>query len=436
MDARLLALVLVAACRCSQAPPEPTWVGQPLEVPPGRVTEIDVRLEGGALQALTSGEDGRVFAYDIETGSALSESASPSWWSREELLRELGALPRFGEVVCVAAGKDEIAAGFESGAIWRWPLDALSGPPGRLPELAGHASRVTALAYADGPYLLSGDEEGRLRVWFTAEATLLAELPTEGRAVAGAGWDGLRPLAIDARGIYLVFELSGALTNRRDTGLGDVAKAVHAGGGRWVVLDAAGRAFSVLFDSDTTLLDLESRHRATIASLLLDEAAGKLAAWTEDGRLRTYEWPAGRVVGEDRVEVLKASIAPLPLPAGLEPTGRATATARSADGRLVAAGTAEGWVSVWEVESGRRISHRKVRGGPIRCIALHPGEHWTARGEEGGRVVLEREPDGMEVASWRAHDGEVNALLFAEGGRALITAGRGSEPLVVWRRVD
>lgn len=97
----------------------------------------------------------------------------------------------------------------------------------------------------------------------------------------------------------------------------------------------------------------------------------------------------------------------------------------SADGRLAAGGSIEGDVRVWEVESGRLVSHYQpgVRDARSVCFAPDGKLAVYAGGHADSRLRLWDVTTGNEVRLLTGHRGPAVRAAFLPDGRSLVSAG-------------
>ncbi|MEB3830665.1 serine/threonine-protein kinase [Phormidium sp. CCY1219] len=103
----------------------------------------------------------------------------------------------------------------------------------------------------------------------------------------------------------------------------------------------------------------------------------------------------------------------------------------SPDGRLLAAGGANGTISVWEVAFRRQIRTLSGGRGPVRCVAFSRNGRLLAAGFDEGAISL------WDVATWRVlrtlegHSGAVNSVAFSPDG-LLLVSGSADTSIALW----
>jgi WD40 repeat protein len=140
----------------------------------------------------------------------LADGAAAGKWSRPTEVRALA----------VVGSGDQVASGEADAVIRIWPVAALADPAAQemLPapqlELKGHAQAVTSLAAVPAlkDRLLSGSEDGRLRLWDTTTGMAIRDMGQETPVTAVA----LRP---DGRRAASIGPKSARLWNVEDGGL-------------------------------------------------------------------------------------------------------------------------------------------------------------------------------------------------------------------------
>lgn len=108
--------------------------------------------------------------------------------------------------------------------------------------------------------------------------------------------------------------------------------------------------------------------------------------------------------------------------------GRLTDVAASADGRVLAAGSADGRVWVWDGDGRKLLATLGPAVGRLRAVAVSPdGATVAAAGEDGTWLWAVADPDRRRPLGDRA--GRADSLAFTPDGR-LLAAGPGGRVLV------
>ncbi len=315
-----------------------------------------------------------------------AEVASATLSTLLETLRERRLLDTGSPIRAVAlrpgAGSAEVVSAGAAGRVQRWDAVTLQplGPP-----LTGPASEVLAVAYSpDGRRIAAGDLDGQLWIWDTDRGAVLAR----GAAIAGDG--AIRALLYSPDGRRIL--------------TGGVGRPLR-------VHDAAsGRALGTVTDEPSE-----------VNSALALSPDGRTLAAADVGTLWLWSWGGGRWVGRALGEE-----------AALERIGATEALAFDGTGQWLAAGSRglQGWVTVWEVATGRPVGQpvqvtgsvgslqflpQPVDGGPAAAPALLVG----ARGLETWDVA-----SGLRLETWmHAQYGNLHGLALSADGRWGVSGG-------------
>jgi hypothetical protein len=111
--------------------------------------------------------------------------------------------------------------------------------------------------------------------------------------------------------------------------------------------------------------------------------------------------------------------------------GAVESVAFSPDGRLLASGSWDNTVKLWDVATGREV--RTLRGHTdwVRSVAFSPDGRLLASGSWDNTVKLWDVATGREVRTIRGHDIEVESVAFSPDGRRL-ASGSGDGTVKLW----
>jgi WD40 repeat protein len=112
-------------------------------------------------------------------------------------------------------------------------------------------------------------------------------------------------------------------------------------------------------------------------------------------------------------------------------TGRIVAVAFSGDGRTLLSADNEGTIIVWDSATARAMKSLHLLGG-CACFAVSADGRLVAAGQADGTVTLVEVPSGRELEKLAASVYPIASVAFAPDGRTLAVAALFDTHLVVW----
>lgn len=391
-------------------------IGEPLVAPGKEITAVDVSADATRIAAGT--RDGRIQLWDTGSRRLLE-----SWQGHTGQVRAIRFSP----------DGTRVATGGQDGRALVWNAAAVQERPRTF---AAYNSAVTAVAFSpDGRHLATGDLLNTIMLWsLGADSHTTARfgdresdprsvaVSPDGKTIVLGGADGvLFVYDRDSRKVVRRFPVAPVCPHRRQDVVGpyhpcylDVLRFSQDGG----VLQVASSAGNIArWDTRTwTLLDTPLVSDAPCRSVVCDgrKLTTRSLAFSPDlilvaagGNKRIWVWNART---HELVHTFEAH------------DGDVTSLAFSSDGRLLASGSADKTVLLWDLENGRPA------GGPLRhdeevtAVAFQPGQHRLASNAADRTVRIWDHATGQQIRSFR-NDSENYApeLVFSSDGGHLAT---------------
>jgi RNA polymerase sigma factor (sigma-70 family) len=263
-----------------------------------------------------------------------------------------------------------LAAGQRSGALRLWDLAAGN----RVQEFAGHGGPVKALAFSSGGQMLaSAGGDGTVRVGEVAGGRVLhrfANVP-----------DGVDlSLGFSADGKWLAFANGPPMKGTAALRVWNLA----TGREQWPFAEHPLQGYSAAFSADGTRL---------------------LCAGGDGYMIRFWDMARGeeqRLGRWHQAQVMSVAFAP--------------------DGKMLATGSWDRTVRLWEAATGREL-HRLEHPRAVIAVAFSPRGRLLASAGDDRRVYLWNPATGQEVGRLDGRQQWMHALAFSPDGKTLVAGG-------------
>jgi WD40 repeat protein len=281
-----------------------------------------------------------------------------------------------------------------------------------LGVLTGHEKVVTALAVsADGQRLFSASFDGTVREWSLESLRETRQWAWPGSLVAG--------MSADASGRRLAFEL--------DRPPQTVVLDLEAG--QWICGPGRGSPGTVFSPEGDRLLrgvGMILFKTNAVTEILGADLQGPARVLAESGG-RAWFSPAGRllVTGPWGNALRLWSWPELVALGDLPDAGTVMAVAFHPDARRLAAVSRQGRLTVWEIETRRRLKEQTAHGGGvIWSVAFSPDGLRLATAGNDQTVRVWNADTLKELQTLRGHRSEVWAVVWTPDGRRLLSGGK------------
>lgn len=280
---------------------------------------------------------------------------------------------------------------------------------GEVRSLAGHKGAVTCVAYSpDGTYVLSGSEDGTLKLWETATGrevrtftghkagvTSVAFSPDGSTAVSGSNDSTLR-----------LWDVASGKELRATDGLGwKIAGVAFSTDGKLVASAADDNQVKLWSVPKLELVHALTGHGWRVTSVAFSPTGESSLSGSEDDSLKLWDVSKGQETRTFR-----------------NGFSAVTCVAFSPDGQLGLSGGKDRLVHIWNLENGREVAHLKGHMQTVRSVAFTHDGRYAVSGSDDGTVKVWDAVSGAEIRTFSGQAGAVTSVAVSPSGRYVASA--------------
>jgi WD40 repeat protein len=353
----------------------------------GSVVAVIVAPDG--KQAFAGYEDGKVIAWNIETGEETHRyrSQEADMWT-----------------IAISPDGTTLAAGFDDGNIILWNVTTEEEGI----AITGHTSPATTLAFSpDNTQLLSGSNDNTVRLWDIATGTQLQQLSGHKDRVRRVIFapDGRTAFSGSYDTTTIQWNLNSGQVLQRFIGhLAAVYAVVPMPEDR--ILTASSDGTIRLWDTQNgALIKRFDGHTNIVYSVKINPAGTQALSGSEDGSLILWDIASGDIIrqmtGHD---------------------GRVISVAFSPDGNQALSASGDATMILWDLQNGNPIRTFTGHDAAVFSVVFSPDGRTALSGSRDNSIILWDIESGRIIRRLIGHTDVVRSVAFSPDGRTALSA--------------
>ena len=312
--------------------------------------------------------------------SLFARDALPSLVEKGEVFDERTSEENFyidksGEVNSVTISQDAkyIVSGLENGSVKVWDRES-----GRLLKiLEGHTRAVRSVAISqDVKYIVSGSEDKSVKVWERESGKLLETL---------------------------------------DGHILDVYSVAISEDSQYIVSGSRDNSVKIWERESGKLLTTLTGHKSIVTSVAISKDARYIVSGSADKSVKIWERESGKLLKslEDKFDVYSVAI--------------------SEDSQYIVSGSGDSNVKIWERESGKLLKTLTGHKRNVGSIAISKDAQYIVSGSVDKSIKIWERESGKLLKSLEGHTRFVNSVAISTDGK-FIVSGSWDNSVKIWER--
>ncbi|NEO07283.1 caspase family protein, partial [Moorena sp. SIO3I8] len=315
-----------------------------------------------------------------------------------------------GWVTNIAFSPDgkQILSGSDDGTVRLWDTET-----GQLIHtLEGHTDTVYEIAFSpDGQQILSGSSDNTVRLWDTETGQLIHTLEGHTSLVSDIAFspDGKQILSGSWDTTVRLWDTETGLTLHTLEGHTSRVEAIAFSPDGKQILSGSHDNTVRLWDTDSgTLIHTLEGHTSFVTEIAFSPDGKQILSGSHDNTVRLWDTDSGTLI-----HTLES------------PTDWITDIAFSPDGKQIISGSNDNTVCLWDTESGQLIhkleGHIKNQLSSVTDIAFSPDGQQILSGSKDSTVRLWDTDSGTLIHTLEGHTSEVSEIAFSPDGKQIIS---------------
>jgi WD40 repeat protein len=309
-------------------------------------------------------------------------------------------------------------------------LDQISAEYGsEVRSLVGHKGAVTSVAYSpDGSCILSGGEDGTVKLWETGTGRELRTFTGHKARVTSVAFspDGSMAVSGSSDGTLRLWDVGSGRELWATDSLGwKIAGVAFSPNGKFVASGADDNQVKLWSVPGMQLVNSLAGHGWHVTSVAFGPTGDAFLSGSEDDSVKLWDASKGQ-----ETRTLQTGFTPV------------TCVAFSPDGQFGLSGGKDKMVRLWNLDSGHEVEQLKGHTQPVRGVAFTRDGRFAVSGSDDGTIKVWDVATGTEVRSFAGHSGAVTSVAVSPTGRYVASASADGTvkiwqfPQSVWPRSE